>query len=376
MHPHPQAAQILVNTDDLPIRHHTLHKGKVRALYHLSLEDSARLIQSRGYNVLPTQPLGVMITSDRLSAFDCNWHGEGDLYGVPNKGASLNAIADHLFQRLQTAEIADHHILESPHPLVWIVSVAHPLRFEGILRRYITGSLWRAYSQGQRHLYGLDLPDGLQADQPLHELLFTPSTKGTLHNLDGIDETEDAPIQPQQIRTHYQAFGLPSPETLDHVQDLLQQAFLCIEEAYREIGQILVDTKFEIGTRFDPAQGHALLLMDEIGTPDSSRIWDLAAYQRGEIFDYCKEHFRQTLLHHLDRDLLLDPARLSERKAYAKQHPLPAAWLLDVGQRYKALAEKLTGRPLAPIDNARAEILECLAEMDLLLHPPRTEKDC
>ncbi len=375
MLPPPQAAQILAITDDLPIRHHTLHKGKVRALYHLSTEDSARLIQSRGYNVPLTQPLGVMVTSDRLSAFDCVWHAEGGLYGVPNKGAALNAIAYHLFERLQEADIAQHHILEAPHPLVWIICIAKPLRFEGIFRRYITGSLWRAYQQGQRHLYGVHLPDELQPNQPLPALLFTPSTKGTLHGLQGIPETEDAPIRPDQIREHYDAFGLPSPDVLDHVQDILQKSFLFLEKSYKQIGQILVDTKFELGMLQTSSDSPTLILMDEIGTPDASRIWDQEAYQRGEIFDYCKEHFRQTLLHHLDRDLLLDSSRLSERKAYAAQHPLPLAWWLDVSQRYATLAQKLIGRPLPSIHDARAEILESLAQMDLLLARPNPRKD-
>ena len=115
---HPQAHHVLTHTDALPVRHQKLHRGKVRALYQLTPEDSARLIQERGYNVPIEQPLGVMITSNQLSAFDCNWQGKDGLGGVPRKGTALNQIVLHWFMRLAKAGIAQHHILEVPHPLL------------------------------------------------------------------------------------------------------------------------------------------------------------------------------------------------------------------------------------------------------------------
>lgn len=360
------AHQVLARTDDFPIRAQAIHQGKVRALYRLTEEDSARLIQERGYDVPLHQPLGVMITSDRISAFDCNWQGEMGLMGVPQKGAALNAIAYAFFHRLQSAGIAGHHILEAPHPLVWIVRIAEPLRFEGILRRYITGSLWRAYSQGTRDIYGFQLPDGLEQNQKLPSLLFTPSTKGTLFGLADIPETEDAPIRPTDIQRHYQAFGLPSPDVLPQVQALLEKTFLSLEDAYKDVRQILIDTKFELGYVPSKAGSPELILMDEVGTPDASRLWDQASYERGNLFEYCKEHFRQTLLEHLDRTLLLDPERLPERKRYAAEHPLPVAWFMDVSQRYTEIAEKLIGTPLPTIQDARNEIIVCLEKMDIL----------
>ena len=34
----------------------------------------------------------VVVACDRISAFDCIWHGENGLNGVPGKGAALNAV--------------------------------------------------------------------------------------------------------------------------------------------------------------------------------------------------------------------------------------------------------------------------------------------
>ena len=42
-----------------------------------------------------------------------------------------------------------------------------------------------------------------------------------------------------------------------------------------------------------------VIYMDEVGTPDSSRIWDGAQYREGEIVENSKEGFRQMLLKHL-----------------------------------------------------------------------------
>ena len=86
--------KILAVNNDLPIRTESLiHSGKVRSVYTLTAEDSRRLIKMKGYKVAPEAPLAVMVISDRISAFDCIWHGEGGMNGVPGKGAALNAIS-------------------------------------------------------------------------------------------------------------------------------------------------------------------------------------------------------------------------------------------------------------------------------------------
>ena len=99
----PLAQQVLAINNDFPIRtHHPIHSGKVRAVYWLSKADSQRLIEEKNYPVPQRTELAVMIISDRLSAFDCLWHGENDLHGVPGKGAALNAISAHWFEQFKS----------------------------------------------------------------------------------------------------------------------------------------------------------------------------------------------------------------------------------------------------------------------------------
>ena len=83
------SARVLSSNHDFAIRTaEPVHSGKVRSVYWLTPEDSERLIQQRGYPVSPDARLAVLIVSDRLSAFDCIWRGEGGLEGVPGKGRS------------------------------------------------------------------------------------------------------------------------------------------------------------------------------------------------------------------------------------------------------------------------------------------------
>jgi len=90
------ADKVLAVNNDLPIRTGApVHSGKVRSVYWLTEADSARLIAQRGYDIPADAPLAIMVISDRISAFDCIWHGEGGMNGVPGKGAALNAISNH-----------------------------------------------------------------------------------------------------------------------------------------------------------------------------------------------------------------------------------------------------------------------------------------
>ena len=131
------------------------------------------MIEQRQYPVAPDAELAVLIVSDRLSAFDCIWRAEGGLNGVPGKGAALNAVSQEWFNAFAEAGLARSHILEAPHPLVWIVQRAKPVKIEAIARQYITGSLWRSYAAGERVFCGIDLPNNLRENQRLDCLLYT-----------------------------------------------------------------------------------------------------------------------------------------------------------------------------------------------------------
>lgn len=364
------AHQVLAVNNDLPIRtDNPVHSGKVRSVYWLTAEDSARLIKEKGYNVAADAPLAIMVISDRLSAFDCIWHAEGDVRGVPGKGAALNAISNHWFELFRQNGLADSHILDIPHPFIWIVQKAKPVMIEAICRQYITGSMWRAYSKGERNFCGINLEDGLQKDQKLSELLITPSTKGILKGVPGVPEVDDVNITRADIENNFAAFQFKQKSDIDQYEKLLKEGFNLISGALEELDQIFVDTKFEFGYVTDASGNDKLIYMDEVGTPDSSRIWDGENYRNGKIIEKSKEGFRQTLLSHFpDPDILLNKDRMPERQALAQDNALPIDVFMDLSSTYLDIAEKITGQKIVLSENPKQEIIDILArDFDVII---------
>ncbi|MDO3384082.1 phosphoribosylaminoimidazolesuccinocarboxamide synthase [Gilvimarinus algae] len=356
------ADRVLAVNNDLPIRTELpVHSGKVRSVYWLTPADSRRLIAEKGYDVAADAPLAIMVISDRISAFDCIWHGEGGMNGVPGKGAALNAISNHWFRLFREKGLADSHILDIPHPLVWIVQKARPVMIEAICRQYITGSMWRAYTKGEREFCGIEIPDGLEKDQKLPELLITPSTKGILKGIPGVPEVDDVNITRADIEANFAAFNFQNKADIDLYEKLLKEGFDVISDELAKLDQIFVDTKFEFGYVTDAAGNDKLIYMDEVGTPDSSRIWDGPSYRDGEVVEKSKEEFRQLLLSHFDDpDVLLNKDRMEERKALARDNALPESVLMQVSQTYRGIAEKITGEAVELSDNPKQEIIDIL----------------
>lgn len=356
------AEQVLAVNNDLPIRtDQPVHNGKVRSVYWLTRADSERLIHERSYPVAPDAPLAIMVISDRISAFECIWKGEGGMHGVPGKGAALNAIANHWFQRFREQGLANSHILDIPHPLVWIVQRARPVMIEAICRQYLTGSMWRAYAKGERDFCGIRLPDGLERDQKLPELLITPSTKGIIKGIPSVPEADDVNISRADIESNFSAFNFHSRDDIERYETLLREGFELISRELAQLDQIFVDTKFEFGYATDAAGRERLIYMDEVGTPDSSRIWDGPAHRRGQVVEMSKEAFRQMLLSYFsDPDILLDKSRMTERSQLAETTELPRDIFMQVSENYLGLAEQITGRKPDLSGNPRAQIIERL----------------
>jgi len=234
------ADKVLAVNNDLPIRtDQPIHSGKVRSVYWLTEADSKRLIKEKGYDVAADAPLAIMVISDRISAFECIWHGEGGMNGVPGKGAALNAISNHWFKLFREHGLADSHILDIPHPFVWIVQKARPVMIEAICRQYITGSMWRSYAKGEREFCGIEIADGLNKDQKLPELLITPSTKGILTGIPGVPEVDDVNITRDDISNNHEAFKFRSPDDIAQYEKLLKEGFDVISNALAEIDQVL-----------------------------------------------------------------------------------------------------------------------------------------
>merc|ERR1712054_522388 len=251
--------------------------------------------------------------------------------------------------------LADSHILDVPHPLVWIVQKAKPVMIEAIARQYITGSMWRDYSKGSREFCGISIPDGLKNNQKLDKLLITPSTKGILKGIPGVPEIDDVNISRSDIEKNLTAFGFANMDHISHYEKLLTEGFDVISDALKAMDQIFVDTKFEFGYVTDKAGKEKLIYMDEVGTPDSSRIWDGQKYRNeSKVVENSKEAFRKMLMNHFpDPDILTNKDRMEERKKLASDNALPEAKLMEVSKVYTDIAEKITGEKIVISDSPK-----------------------
>ena len=190
----------------------------------------------------------LMVTTDRVSAFD---HVLGT---IPFKGQILTEIANFWFER--TKDIVPNHVISTPDPQVLISKKAQTLPVEIIIRKYITGSLWREYSQGINGQYGFMLPDNLKENQEFPEAIITPSTKAEYGQ-------HDEPISRNEIINN-----LVPEDVYSKAEEYALKLFQSGQEWASKMGLILVDTKYEFGLYNDE-----LIVIDEIHTPDSSRYW-------------------------------------------------------------------------------------------------------
>merc|ERR1711904_210764 len=114
-----------------------------------------------------------------------------------------------------------------------------------------------------------------------------------------------------------------------------------------------------------------LIYMDEVGTPDSSRIWDGPAYRNsGKVVENSKEGFRQLLLKHFpDPDIFTNKDRMAERKKLATDNLLPQSVLMEVSKTYSDIAEKITWAKLKISEDPRGEIMTILDVQYGLIKP-------
>ena len=221
--------------------------------------DDRRLGKVRvSYAFGPGQRL--FVTTDRLSAFD------RIIARVPYKGQVLNQLAAWWFE--QTADIVPNHLVSLPDPNVLIAREAQPLTVEVVVRGHITGvtdtALWTQYAAGARRVYGHDFPDGLEKNTALPEPIITPTTKGEMGE-------HDVPLAIQDV--------VANRHVAADVWDQVSAAALAVFDRGREraaaAGLILADTKYEFGLDADGA----VMLIDEMHTPDSSRYWVAESYE-------------------------------------------------------------------------------------------------
>ena len=223
--------------------------------------------------------LVVMVATDRISAFDVILPK-----GIPFKGQCLNQIAASFLDA--TADIVPNWKLATPDPMVTVGLRAEGFRVEMIIRGYLTGSAWREYKNGCREICGVRLPEGMRENERFPEPIITPTTKA--------DAGHDENISKEEII----AQGIVSAEDYEIVEKYTRALFARGSEIAAQKGLILVDTKYEFGKR-----DGKVILMDEIHTPDSSRYFYAADYQKrfeaGEPqLQLSKEFVRQWLIDH------------------------------------------------------------------------------
>lgn len=280
---------------------------------------------------------------------------------MPGKGIALNSVAAHWFKLFDESGLAGNHIVDIPHPYVWIVRKASTVKVEAIARQYITGSMWRDYSKGVRRFCGIDLPEGLVANQKLDEVLITPSTKGIITDVPEVPEVDDVNITRKNITDNLAAFNFNCVEDVEKYEQLLTQGFNLISTELAKLDQIFVDTKFEFGYVDQEDGSQKLIYIDEVGTPDSSRIWDGPAYRDDKIIENSKEGFRQLLISNVpDSDVLLNKDRMDEREQLAKDYKLPESVLMSVSATYVGIASKIVGQELEIPADPRAEVISIL----------------
>ncbi len=214
------------------------YKGKVRDVYTIG-DDKL-----------------VMVTSDRISAFD---HVLPK--GIPFKGQVLNQIAAKFLTA--TEDIVPNWMEGNPDPSVTIGKRCEPFKVEMVIRGYLTGHAWREYKKGKRILCGVSLPDGMIENQKFDNPIITPTTKAEV----GHDED----ISRDEILNQ----GLVCEEDYIKLENYTLRLFERGTEIAKQKGLILVDTKYEFGKD----SNGVITLIDEIHTPDSSRYFYIDGYE-------------------------------------------------------------------------------------------------
>jgi phosphoribosylaminoimidazole-succinocarboxamide synthase len=189
---------------------------------------------------------------------------------------------------------------------------------ECVARGYLTGSGLSDYL-ATGAVCGNALPDGLVDGSRLPGAIFTPATKADLGEH---DENVDFDAV---VRT----VGVDDAEAL---RQLTLQVYARAEQVARERGIIVADTKFEFGR--DAASG-AIVLADEVLTPDSSRFWPADLWEPG--------HPQPSFDKQFVRDWLTSPASGWDRHSGEAPPPLPDDVVEQTRAKYVEAYERLTG---------------------------------
>jgi phosphoribosylaminoimidazole-succinocarboxamide synthase len=262
--------------------------------------------------------LRILIATDRISAFD------KVLGAVPFRGAVLNKLSEFHFE--ETRDIVPNHMIGVIDPNVMLVSEVQALPVEVIVRGYITGvtdtSLWKKYSQGERIIYGIKFPNGLVKNQKLKKPLITPTTRET--GPGGHDE----PITAKEILKQ----KLVPAKIWKQIEKVAIKLFERGSQIAEKGGFILADTKYEFGLD----RQERLILIDEIHTPDSSRLWFKKTYK--ERFNKGQE------VENYDKEIMRFWFKEHGYSGKGKAPKMPSDLVAKIATRYIEVYEMITGQ--------------------------------
>lgn len=225
--------------------------------------------------------------TERVTAFDGLKKAE-----FTNKGVVCCRLSEFWFNRFQEEGIPSAFIsCPSSHQMKQ--KRVEILPVEVILRNYLTGSLWKRYNEGTA-----PLPEGTEVKEgaviPGGYVEFTTKFEAT-----------DRPVTRDEVKEN----GWMTGEEIKFLEDTTRNINEHMRSYLEDKGILLVDFKVEYGKR-----DGAIVLADEVGTPDVCRFWDLEEFKKGNIV-------------RLDKDVF--------RKGTA-----------DLGETYNEIFERITGSPL------------------------------
>ena len=277
-----------------------------------------------------------MVTSDRISAYD---YVLSTL--IPGKGAVLNQLA--IWWMGQLRPLVENHLLavgtKAPAEASRALEGAQPTRFtvpaevdgravvcrslhmipiECVVRGYLTGSGLAEYRESGS-VCGIKLPEGLTEASRLEEPIFTPAAKAELGEHD-------------ENITFEQTVERIGEELAVAIRDLSIALYRAARDIAAQRGIIIADTKFEFG--IDVTTG-ALVLADEILTPDSSRFWPADQWVEGQVApSFDKQYVR---------DWLVSEQSGWDRSSGANPPALPESVAAATAARYVEAYRRLTG---------------------------------
>jgi phosphoribosylaminoimidazole-succinocarboxamide synthase len=298
----------------------SFYRGKVRDVYDIG----DRLI---------------IVATDRISAFDHILPR-----AIPFKGQVLNQIATYFLQC--TDDIVPNWLESVPDPNVAVGIKCKPIKIEMVIRGYLTGHAWREYNAGRRSLCGVKMPEKMRQNDPFPEPIITPATKA--------EAGHDEDISREDILKK----GILDEQSYTLIESYTRNLFKRGSEMAARRGLILVDTKYEFGTRDEE-----IYLIDEIHTPDSSRYFYLDGYQERQD----KGKLQEQLSKEFVREWLM--LQGFQGKEGQRMPAMPDEFVSVVSERYIDLYERMTGNEFIrsededPVIRIETNILQYLQAM-------------